>query len=284
MMVTIAIPTYNRLDTVKKMADSLYRSDLSPAHNIRVYDDCSSEFGTEELKKLFPTAASITRNKTIVKADTNMYLFYKDFLSTSDEYLFNADSDLIFQKDWLTRSLELIKETQGVLSTFNAISHPAQRIVNSTFCVKKIIGAAGTLFTRKRIEELMQHFTACDKRGIKSFDWKWSTYFTGHNIPVYCVNDSLVQHIGYSGQNALLGSFEFGKNFTVDSPENGQVLNDLFAVFVEKIAGADGSDLIDFVAANSVQHGVFDNIKAHKGLGGRFIINCCKMFLSRKGR
>jgi glycosyltransferase involved in cell wall biosynthesis len=281
-MLTIAIPTYNRLDFLKIMAASLYRSDLSIPHHIRIYDDCSTEFGTDELSKLFPTAVSITRNKTNVRADTNMYLFYKDFLSTSDDYLFNADSDLIFQKNWLPSSLELLKETDGVLSTFNAISHPAKRMVNSTFCIKENIGAAGTLFTRKRMEDLMNHFSSQDSRDIKSFDWKWSSYFTGHDVPVYCVNESLVQHIGYTGQNALLGSFEFGKNFTVDSCENGQVVNDIFTAFVAKLSGTDGSDLVDFVAANSVQHAVFDNIKKHKGNGARFIMNCFKMWLLRK--
>jgi hypothetical protein len=127
----------------------------------------------------------------------------------------------------------------------------------------------------------MNHFSLHDDKGIKSFDTKWSTYFTEHNIPVYCVNKSLVQHIGYTGQNALLGSFDFGKDFTVDSCENGQVLNDIFFTIIEKLSSADGADLTDFVAANSVQHAVFDNIKQHKGLGARFIINCCKMWLSR---
>ena len=43
-MITIGITTYNRLDVLKKMAKSLYKSDLLGQCNIRVYDDASSEY------------------------------------------------------------------------------------------------------------------------------------------------------------------------------------------------------------------------------------------------
>jgi glycosyltransferase involved in cell wall biosynthesis len=280
-MVTIAVPTYNRLDFVKKMAASLYRSDLSIPHNIRIYDDCSTEYGTNELSKIFPAAASITRNKTNVRADTNMYLFYRDFLSTTDEYLFNADSDLIFQKGWLPRSLDMIKETDGVLTLFNANSHPAKKIINEKFCIKDTIGAAGTLFTRSRIEELMRNFFIIDKIGVRSFDWKWSNYFTQHNIPIYCVNESLVQHIGYTGQTTVFGAFDFGKNFTVDSPENGQIINDMFELFLEKLSGNEEAGMENLASSGAYQKTVFSNIKHRSGLGLHFIMECFKTWLYR---
>jgi len=245
-MVTISIPVYNRYDLLKIMAASLYQSNLDIPHNIRIYDDRSTEFGLNELKELFPNAASIVINKINLKADKNIYSFYKDFLSTSDEYLFNADSDLIFNKKWLINGIDLIKKTDGVLTLFNATSHPATEIIDDTFCIKKNVGSAGTLFTRERVEQIVHYFSQTDETKMKYFDWRWSELFNKNNVRIFCLNNSLVQHIGFVGQNSSakrLGIknikvykpyFDYGRNFSVDSTENGQIINDIFEYFIKQ--------------------------------------------------
>lgn len=55
-MITIAIPVYNREKLVKRMATSLYLSDLCVPYNICIYDDNSSELDINTLKTLFPNA------------------------------------------------------------------------------------------------------------------------------------------------------------------------------------------------------------------------------------
>jgi hypothetical protein len=229
-MLTIAIPTYNNLNLVKIMSASLYRSDLSVPHNIRIYDDCSTEYGITELRDLFPTAVSIHRNAKNVRADQNIYLMYKDFLETQDKYFFNADSDIIFSKNWLTVAIGLLPKTNGVLSVFNASSHPIKKIIDRDLCIKETIGAAGALIARERVAELLREFSYQDS--ITSFDWLCSRYFNSHSIPVYCTNASLVQHIGYHGQNYLRGFFDYGKNFIVEDIETGQIINDMFDAFL----------------------------------------------------
>jgi hypothetical protein len=211
------------------MAESLYASNLLPSCNIRVYDDCSTEYGEDDIKKIFPTAALIKRNVRNIKADKNMYQIFADFLTSADNYLFIADSDLIFCHDWLSTALPLMRETNGILSLFNSIAHSAEKIVNENLCTKKHIGAAGTLFTRNRVEELMEQFLNIKK--VESFDWQWSEYFCDKNIPIYCVNNSLIQHIGYTGQNSK-AFFDFGRNFTLDSVAQGQIINDVTEQFL----------------------------------------------------
>jgi glycosyltransferase involved in cell wall biosynthesis len=235
-MITIGITTYNRLETLKKMAESLYNSDIGSS-NIRVYDDCSDEYNINELKRIFPTAVSIIRNTHTIKADKNMYQMYCDFLSSSDNYFFNADSDLIFYPQWLKIALELIQHTEGILSLFNANSHPGIKTVNENLSIKRVIGAAGTLFTRKRLEELVSHFSNMDD--FHSFDWRWSEYFSTRNIPIYCTNSSLVQHIGYIGQNSgnrLSHSFDFGRNFKITAISQGQIINDIFESYLDGLS------------------------------------------------
>jgi hypothetical protein len=229
-MVTIAVPTYNNLALVKLMSASLYQSDLSIPHNIKIYDDCSPEFNTNELQKLFSTAVSVRRNPCNVKADRNIYLMYKDFLSSTDDFFFNADSDIIFNKKWLTSAFDLIPKTNGVLSIINASSHPIKRVVDHDLCIKETIGAAGTLMTRERIADILRTFSYKDS--AVSFDWNCSRYFTSQGIDVYCTNTSLIQHIGYHGQNYQHGFFDYGKNFAIEDIETGQIINDIFESFL----------------------------------------------------
>ncbi|MDR1222265.1 MAG: glycosyltransferase family 2 protein [Tannerella sp.] len=236
IMVTIGIPTYNRKDILKIMAASLYNSSFDIPHNIRIYDDCSTEYGKNELREIFPTAVSIKRNEINLNADKNMYSMYADFLTTGDDYFFNADSDIIFNSQWLNISMELLKKTGiggGVLSVFNANSHPTSKIIDRDLCIKETVGAAGTLFARNRLAELLNHFDSIEY-GEKSFDWKWSEYFTSKGIPIYCVNNSLVQHIGYDGQNSNL-YFDFGKNYKVGTIEEGQIINDIFEKYADDL-------------------------------------------------
>jgi glycosyltransferase involved in cell wall biosynthesis len=228
-MITIGITTYNRIDLLKTMAESLYASNLVSSCNIRIYDDNSTEYNTDELKKIFPTAVSIKRNTHNLKADKNTYQMYKDFLSCQDDYFFNADSDIIFHPDWLFISLELLRETEGILTLLNSIVHPADSVTNKKLSTKKYIGAAGTLFTRLRLQELMEQFP--DIEEVKGFDWQWSEYFYNQKIPIYCVNNSLIQHIGYAGQNTGM-FFDFGRNFMLASVSQGQTINDVFEQFL----------------------------------------------------
>jgi hypothetical protein len=155
---------------------------------------------------------------------------YKDFLSTSDDYFFNADSDIIFSEKWLPTALDLLSGTKGILSIFNASSHPVKYILDNSLCVKETIGAAGTLITREKVTDLLNVFSYKDS--ALSFDWLCSQYLTSHGVEVYCTNASLIQHIGYHGQNYLRGFFDYGKNFKVENVKTGQAINDIFELFL----------------------------------------------------
>ncbi|MDR3325028.1 MAG: glycosyltransferase family 2 protein [Spirochaetaceae bacterium] len=231
-MVTIGIQTYNRKDILEIMAKSLYKSDLNIPHNIRIYDDCSTEYGKDFLSKLFPTAKSIKINPINFRADKNMYQMYADFVSTGDDYFFNADSDLIFNNQWLNTAIDLIEKTDGVLSLFNANSHNHYKIVDDALCLKNTVGAAGVFFQRSRLVEVLIYFNSIHK--VKGFDWQWSEFFTNNGVRIYCVNKSLVQHIGYAGQNAGIW-FDIGRNYTVETVADGQIMNDILEKSIDNI-------------------------------------------------
>lgn len=233
--VMIAVPTFNRWDTLKKMAQSLNDSEIDCEVTLKIYDDCSTDYSVSEIQGLF-TNAQIVRNEKNVGADINMYLMYKDFVynSTAD-YFFNADSDLIFCRNWLNEGLELIKETDGVISLFNTTNHKGTQTDNNLVC-KNIVGAAGTLFKRD-ILELIVHGYENREAEVKNFDWQWCRYLSDNNIRLYSVYNSLVQHIGVIGSNAGISNFDYGHNFKVDSINNGQIINDSFETYVAKKDG-----------------------------------------------
>lgn len=231
-MITIGIPTYNRKNILKKMAESLYLSNLNIPYNIRVYDDCSSEYSITELRGIFPNATQFSRNEMNLKADKNTYIMYKDFLNSNDQFLFNADSDLVFSENWLEEGLDLLKDTDGVLSLFNAQNLKILQNVGDRLCVKTKIGAAGSLLTRECVSSIIDHISLSELNGnVPCFDFKWCEFLQRSSKKIYCVRESLVQHIGVTGQNTVGNHFDFGIGFHVDNSKNGQFINDAMELY-----------------------------------------------------
>lgn len=227
----IGVTTYNRKRILELMSKSLYKSNLDISHVVRLYDDNSTEYSEKELGILFPTADKITVSRINKGADLNTWDMYCDFLNTDCDYLFNADSDLIFAKDWMRVGVEYIKNTDGILSIFNT---PTHKSINEEgdLCLKNAFGAAGTFFSRKRIEELMQAFEKGDF-SPERIDWGFCDYFNSIGLKLYSTRKSYVQHIGFRGYNSDETGFCYGKGFVVDSLHNGQAINDVLEELVE---------------------------------------------------
>ena len=229
-LITIAVATYNRQNILERMARSLYSSILSYPYEIRVYDDASTDYGKDELRRLFPNAASIIIHERNIGPDRNVKYIYHDFLDNGGDYLIHADSDLIFAQDWMEAAIR-IEDTDGVLSLFNAKQHSGEKIGNG-LVEKKSIGCAGTVFKRNIIEQI------CNSRDVyaeKGIDWQWSRFLRSEGIRLITTEKSYVQHIGFVGDHSANGVFDYGEGFEVDSVQNGQMLNDtLEELSVEK--------------------------------------------------
>jgi len=226
-MITIGITTYNRKKTLEMMARSFYNSNLSHEHRLLIYDDASDEYDEKYLRELFPDAESIHVQEHNLGSDENIRFMYEDFLNTGDEFFFNADSDLLFHKEWMNVLVGLIDYTDGVLSAFNSIgNHKPENeySVNGITLVEKAnIGSAGTMFRRAVVKEIIDGLGEYDSG---SFDWKWSSLLNKKQKKIYTLKSSMVQHIGFTGFNTVVGSADYGFSFVVDSLENGQAIND----------------------------------------------------------
>lgn len=225
-MLTIGVTTYNRKSILKRMASSFYSSDIPYEYNIRVYDDASQELNEESISAIFPDAKSIIVRSKNIGSDANIRLMYEDFLNYGDEFFFNADSDLIFNKKWISILMDTIQKTDGIISAFNTSRHRcinAHTVDGVDIVEKESLGSAGTLFRRDIVETIVKSMEEYD---AKQFDWKWSSSLREQGKHLYALKNSMVQHIGFSGFNAISGYFDYGWGYCVDSVENGQAIND----------------------------------------------------------
>ena len=221
-MIIIGVMTCNRMNILKLMAQSLYHTDMTDCE-VRIYDDCSDDYGVEELKTIFPNAV-ITRHEKRLGADKNMLYMYEDFLKSGYDYLLNADSDLIFNKNWRKEALSYIEKTDGILSLFNTLNHLIIEDLGDIL-IKQDVGAAGVFFKRNIIEFIVDKI----KAGIDqkyTLDWEWNFILIKNNIRIMAVKNSLVQHIGIEGLWSKREYFDYGYGFLVDEI-NGQILNEV---------------------------------------------------------
>lgn len=225
--LTIGITIFNRTNTLKRMIRSLFSSNLNLAGiewTIRVYDDCSTEYGENDVRSMFPVEVDYYRHDRNRGSDYNIGYMYRSFLETGDDVLFNCDSDLVFDKDWVDALLKYLPKTDGVLSLFNTKSHKSSEI-DGDLCKKEDIGSAGTAMTRKTVEIICNNIG--EKESGSSLDYNWSALFGKMGKKIYCTTRSYVQHIGIDGFNSSGGMFDIGDGFVVDGSVNGQILGDV---------------------------------------------------------
>ncbi len=226
-MITIGITTFNRLSTLRRMAASLYDSDLPYPYSIRIYDDASTDYNIDELREIFPDAKTIHKHTENWGADANTLYMYRDFLKTDDDIFFNADSDLIYNTKWMVDGVDLLDKTDGVLSLFNTSTH-ASCWCDDVFCIKSDLGAAGTMFRRDNLQRFLDYYEKNNEGNIENegIDFYWSRYFKMIGVRLLATKVSLVQHIGFDGYNSSMDCFDYGTGFKVDSILNGQLVND----------------------------------------------------------
>jgi len=231
MKITFGVCTYNRKEILVRSAKSLCAIDGIEKVNIRVYDDHSSDLNTDELQSLLPNAKSIIVRLQNFGADMNTALMFEEFLTTGDDYLVIADADLIYRTDCLKIIEELIPETDGFFSLFNTPAHPTKRVISSSLVEKDYVGAAGCCIHRSLIYKIKKQVE--DTKSF--FDWKFCDCLRNNGIRILTAKDSIVQHIGGSGQNSQYIYFDYGIGFRCDSLENAQCIEDLFETHMCKV-------------------------------------------------
>jgi hypothetical protein len=244
--ITLAVATYNRRPILEKMVKSLYLSDIGDNVNIRIYDDASTDYDENFLRKTFPDSKTIIRNPVNLGPGKNMHMIFTDFIAHGDEILVLTDSDLIFNREWLAVVERIIDLTDGVMSLYNSILHTDTldrfQIGNVNMLNKKSVGGAGAVFKKNIINKILNELPPSN-----TYDWDWSGYLVSSNIRLMVTERSYVQHIGIIGFNngnyfggEHSGSLcDYGINFIGGNEYNEKIqseyFNDLIQIYTKEI-------------------------------------------------
>lgn len=231
MKISISIPTYNRLENVKQLSESLKYVKKIEQHSICIYDDASTAFNKEELIKIFSDDEVMVNNHN-VGADINTYQMCKDFLTSDCDYLFLCDSDLIVHADTLKFIEHNMDQTEGILSLLNSSGHETVKNATRTdqFVFKKYVGAAGIVFSKKIVQELIENIPY---DSVNMWDWAFCNYFHKQGIKIFVSKQSYVLHTGINGENSNLLLFEFSKNYVPFNDYDKTQMDKLNKLFVE---------------------------------------------------
>ncbi len=236
----IGMPVYNRKHLIKLLSKNWEDAGFfSGEYNFNIFDDNSNEFTKEELIDLiyestnndfFKTNSDkiIKRNSQNIKADMNTINIFKDFINSSCKYILIFDSDLIIHKNFFDVLSTLIDKTQGVITLYNSFFHLTEEY-NDELCIKKDAGFAGLVIRKDILQKFLYY--AENKKMKFNFgpltDWGLSEFLEKHDIKIFCVKNSLIQHLGISGQHCSLYSYDYSSNFIVQENE-AQIINDSF--------------------------------------------------------
>ena len=235
MKIMFGICTYNRMEIVKLSAESLSRVKNIESVNVCVFDDHSIEYSLPQLKTFYPFAKYVTRADTNGGADVNSLRMLQFFNESSSDWLFIADSDLVYSECLLTKlekCIEIIGTSShiGVISVFNTDTHPTTLTIDDFLCEKEEVGAAGVLMN-KDISKLVienkneaQHYDVCFSKVLREKGYK-----------ILCTNKSYVQHIGIEGYNSLFYAFDWANDFVLDSYENATAIINIISLLFSKI-------------------------------------------------
>ena len=224
----VGICTYNRKDILEYASRSFRDINGIEEANVKIYDDCSTEFNKNYLKQKYPMASEIIVNEKNVGANFNTRKMLADFANSKNDYLFIADSDLVFNKDILFYIEKGIDELESqkkivVFSLFNAHTHHIIEDFSEDFVIKKDVGSAGTIISKEAVKIFIDKYYS----GKGPFDGFYCNVLREAGAQIFCSKNSYVQHIGIIGQNSFLDSVDMGINFKVDTINNAEAIIDV---------------------------------------------------------
>ncbi|MBQ8535016.1 MAG: glycosyltransferase family 2 protein [Bacilli bacterium] len=260
--IMIAITTYNRKDIIDLTSKSLSEIIGLNYDDVYIFDDCSTEFNISYLKKKYP-GAHVLKSKNNLGADKNIERAYNYFLKSSYDYFFNADSDILFSKNILKKVNSIInkfdKNEPILFSVFNTLNHKVLSDLKNEFVIKKDVGACGCIFNKDSIKLFINKLPSHYDDTNWAVDYTFCSIYNNLGYKIYVTRNSLIQHIGYIGQNSNDFLFDWGIGFEVDSLTNAKAIIDLYEKNINLNTSGVEQKIIDY--AKNGFFGVFLALK-----------------------
>jgi glycosyltransferase involved in cell wall biosynthesis len=205
----IVIPTYNRLDMIKKTFDSLIKTNLKNTL-LFIIDDNSNKETQDFIKKY--EFFSINTIKIFKKENKKMYdSFVMGFDNAiknypSIEYLITLDSDTIHKTHWLDELYKIYKQVNEdcIITGFNTSNHKIQKTFKDYY-LKESMGGVNMFFHK---DLYIKYFRDILIRFKLEWDIYMSAFKKKYNYKLYCTKPSVIQHIGDIGLNSKKSKYD----------------------------------------------------------------------------
>jgi hypothetical protein len=219
--IVLGITTRGRLPQVEAQGRSLRQCKGIDDVGIVVVDDCNDSYGPKELARIYPKGARIYRTRRHSGAASLACRIALELMTRTERpVVVILDCDLICAPDFLDTICTVLPRTKGFFSLFNTPSHPAVRNAGDGLLEKDAVGAAGCVMRRQIALDVLNAVGPGPR-----FDWRMCTYLKSVDVPVLCLKDSAVQHIGFAGgQNSGPAGGDFGAGFGADSDVNTSIM------------------------------------------------------------
>ena len=242
--IMLAMATYNRKEVLERTIVSLTQVKNIEDVDIFIFDDCSTEYTKEDLKKMIPFAKQIVVRENNLRADRNMYQIHQDYINSNYDILLQVDSDVIFHKNFIEiiKSILSTQTKYPVFSLYNSSNHPFVEKGNSleinkvAFKEKHSIGGICVLFTDKNILKNILDNIPKERKSF-AYDWYWSHKLQEKGTPVMVSEQSFLQHIGVEGQNNKeIKGIDIGLYFTPTNTNDLEFLLHHYEIVISNFA------------------------------------------------
>ena len=222
--LTVAIPFYDRIDLLRHCLRTLSRQTSPQGTGFVAYGD-----GGFDRRALAVFAEHMPECEVIIRqeklgASGNVRSIIEEFAGNPhSRRLLICDSDMIARTDLVETVKRWPARDDLLITAYNSCLHQPSCSDNSLFQQKKSVGSTGTLWTPRLAEEVLKGVAGADH-----FDDKFSAFLVAQGVPIRCCNRSLLQHLGFSGENnRYFGTIDFGLNFEPDGPEQHEAMADM---------------------------------------------------------
>ena len=242
--IMLAMATYNRKEVLERTIVSLTQVKNIEDVDIFIFDDCSTEYTKEDLKKMIPFAKQIVVRENNLRADRNMYQIHQDYINSNYDILLQVDSDVIFHKNFIEiiKSILSTQTKYPVFSLYNSSNHPfvenrnPLEINKIIFKEKHSIGGICVLFTDKNILKNILENIPKERKSF-AYDWYWSHKLQEKGTPVMVSEQSFLQHIGVEGQNNKeIKGIDIGLYFTPTNTNDLEFLLQHYEIVISNFA------------------------------------------------
>lgn len=230
MKIMIVIPVFNRRKYIEILSRSLSECKGIEKADIRVYDDCSTEFGMDYLNSKFLHLGAKVQRREKRSACTahNYFEMMTDFINSDNDILFLCDSDLLLRPDALEYLDGIFPETDGFMTLYNSDLHLTVK-EGVKFDLKLDIGHAAACLSKKCVSM----FIGLNNPGMG--DFKLSETMIKNGIRILAAKKSMVQHIGVEGKHSSkLSGMDFSLSFEPASAHNREVVAELMPVLLQR--------------------------------------------------